>query len=138
VAHGPRRFVALAYGALRTAALAERAGWLRTYRQHQRGEDPFVDPGQWDITTDIAVDQLPPADHVSTQADFLLAHGIEALVDEGRAHWKQHAAAPDLTAMRMRSRVREAEALLDPDGLGGFICVEWVEPLPGEGRSRTK
>jgi hypothetical protein len=27
--------------------------------------------------------------------------------------------------MVMRSRVREAEALLDPAGLGGFSVVQW-------------
>ena len=27
--------------------------------------------------------------------------------------------------MRMRSRVSEAAALLDPDGLGGFLVAEW-------------
>jgi hypothetical protein len=27
--------------------------------------------------------------------------------------------------MKMRSRVSEAEALLDPDGLGGFLVAEW-------------
>jgi hypothetical protein len=27
--------------------------------------------------------------------------------------------------MRMRSRVSEAEALLDPEGLGGFSVLEW-------------
>jgi len=26
----------------------------------------------------------------------------------------------------MRSRIREAEALLDPEGLGGFSVLEWV------------
>ena len=36
--------------------------------------------------------------------------------------------APDLTAMRMRSRVNEAEALLDPAGLGAFWVGEWDAP----------
>jgi hypothetical protein len=27
--------------------------------------------------------------------------------------------------MRMRSRISEAEALLDPGGLGGFLVAEW-------------
>jgi SAM-dependent MidA family methyltransferase len=121
----PMRIVAFDYGRSSTAELAERGGWLRTYRQHQRGEDPFLDPGAWDITTDIAPDQLPRPDHMGTQAEFLTAHGIEALVEEGRSYWKMHAAAPDLAAMRMRSRVREAEALLDLDGLGSFLCLEW-------------
>ena len=122
----PSRIVAFDYGVATTATLAERAGWMRTYRQHQRGEDPFVEPGEWDITTDIAVDQLPTPDHVGTQAAFLQAHGIDELVEEGRAYWEAHAAAPDVAAMRMRSRIREAEALTDPAGLGGFLCLEWA------------
>lgn len=122
----PRRIVAFDYGTASTAALAERSGWMRTYRQHQRGEDPFFEPGQWDITTDIAVDQLPTPTHVGTQAAFLGLHGIDRLVEEGRSYWTANAAAPDVRAMRMRSRIREAEALLDPAGLGGFLCIEWV------------
>ena len=44
------------------------------------------------------------------------------------------ASVADLEALRMRSRVNEAEALLDPAGLGGFTVLEWR--VPGErGRS---
>jgi SAM-dependent MidA family methyltransferase len=130
---GVRRIVAFDYGAATTAELAERGGWLRTYREHQRGQDPFHQPGHWDITTDLAVDQLPTPSRSHTQRSFLEEHGIEELVDEGRAHWAQHAGSPDLAAMRMRSRVREAEALLDPTGLGSFLCLEWVGDDPAGG-----
>ncbi len=128
LAQEPLRVVAFDYGRPTTTELADRGGWLRTYQQHKRGEDPFLDPGAWDITTDIAVDQLPPPSLVSSQAEFLDRHGIGAMVEEGRSYWRAHAAAPDVAAMRMRSRVREAEALLDPDGLGGFLCMEWERP----------
>ncbi|MDH4077438.1 MAG: hypothetical protein OEW29_16030, partial [Acidimicrobiia bacterium] len=84
---------------------------------------------RWDITTDVAVDQLPGAAEVTTQAEFLRRWGIEALVDEGRRYWTEHAARPDLTALRMRSRVSEAEALLDPAGLGGWLACLW-RPSP--------
>ena len=40
--------------------------------------------------------------------------------------WDERAARGDLAALRARSRVREAEALTDPSGLGGFSVVEWV------------
>ena len=53
---------------------------------------------------------------------------IDDLVAEGKRYWEAHAAAPDLTAMRMRSRVNEAEALLDPAGLGAFWVGEWDAP----------
>lgn len=99
--------------------------WLRTYRGHERGGHYLAAPGSQDITSDVAIDQLPEPDTVRSQAQWLQLHGIDALVAEGKAHWEQHAARPDLAAMKMRSRVSEAEALLDPAGLGGFTVLEW-------------
>ena len=54
-----------------------------------------------------------------------MAHGIEALVDEGRRTWQERAHLGDLEAVRGRSRVTEAEALLDLTGLGAFQVLEW-------------
>ena len=123
----PGRLVVLDY-ASSTADMAARPWreWLRTYRDHQRGGHYLADPGTQDITSDIALDQLPPPTTTSTQADFLRAHGLEALVEEGRRTWAAHAAAPDLAALTARSRVREAEALTDPTGLGGFTVAAWL------------
>ena len=54
---------------------------------------------------------------------------FDELVEEGRRVWSEQAARPGLDAMRMRSRISEAEALLDPDGLGSFLVAEWrAEP----------
>jgi hypothetical protein len=47
-------------------------------------------------------------------------------VEEGRAAWAEAAGRPDLGALRMRSRIREAQSLLDTAGLGGFTAAEWV------------
>jgi len=47
------------------------------------------------------------------------------LVEEGRTYWEAHAARPDVLAMAMRSRIREAEALCDEHGLGGFTVLEF-------------
>lgn len=121
----PARVVAFDYGTRTTAELAARGGWLRTYRRHERGADPFVAPGSTDITTDIPFDQLPPATRLESQASFLQRFGIDRLVEEGRAVWLEKAARPDLDAMRMRSRIREAETLLDPSGLGGWMVATW-------------
>ena len=115
------------YGTATTGELAARGGWLRTYRNHQRGSDPYVAPGSCDITTDIAWDQLPTPDTLEHQADFLRRWGIDELVEEGREYWREHASRPDLTAIRMRSRVSESEALLDPDGLGNWWTASWVD-----------
>ncbi len=125
----PARLLVFDYGATTTARLARRGGWLRTYQSHRRGTDPLYEPGRWDITTDIAVDQLPAPHRVMDQRRFLIEAGIEGLVDEGREHWKAHAHRPDITAMMMRSRVSEADALLDPDGLGSWLVLEWGTSL---------
>jgi len=103
--------------------------WLRTYDAHERGHDPLRAPGQEDITADVdlsALQAVRPASEQSTQAAWLRSHGIDELVQEGRDRWRAHAAAPDLEAMTMRSRVNEAEALLDPEGLGRFVVLEWA------------
>ncbi|MEM7341565.1 MAG: SAM-dependent methyltransferase [Actinomycetota bacterium] len=122
---GVSKLVAFDYGAETTAELAARGGWLRTYRQHQRGADPYREPGEWDITVDVGFDQLPSPTRIDTQASFLRRHGIDELVDEGARYWREHAARPDLTAIAMRSRTSEADALCAPDGLGGWLVAEW-------------
>lgn len=115
------------YGVAHTGELAMRPwrDWLRTYRGNQRGEHYLRAPGTQDITTDVPFDQLPEPDSLRTQAQFLQLRGIDELVEEGRRVWSEQAARPGLEAMRMRSRVGESEALLDPVGLGGFLVAEW-------------
>lgn len=119
----------LAFDYARTAAelaAAPAEAWLRTYRQHQRGGSPLESLGTQDITADVPVDLLrTPPDVVRTQADWLRHHGIDELVASARATWHERAAIGDLAALRARSRVNEAEALLEPDGLGGFLALEW-------------
>ncbi len=121
------RLVCFDYVTARTAELALMPWreWLRTYRGHERGGHYLASPGGQDVTTQIALDQLPEPEVVRTQAQFLQRWGIDDLVEEGRLAWEAAAAAPTVAAMKMRSRVREAEALLDPSGLGGFLALEW-------------
>jgi SAM-dependent MidA family methyltransferase len=125
--------VVIDYGVATTAELARRPwrDWLRTYRGHERGGHYLDDPGSQDITTDVCVDQLPQPDAVRTQSQWLQLHGIDELVEEGKQYWAEHAALPDLAAMKMRSRVAESEALLDACGLGNFLVMEWrvAEPV---------
>jgi SAM-dependent MidA family methyltransferase len=99
--------------------------WVRTYRGHDRGGPPLDALGMQDITCEVAVDQLPPPSHDWSQADWLRAQGIDDLVAEGRRVWRERAAIGDLAAVRARSRVTEADALLDPSGLGAFRVLEW-------------
>jgi SAM-dependent MidA family methyltransferase len=120
------RVVALDYMST-TADLAGRpwSDWLRTYRGHGRGSRPLADLGLQDITCEVAVDQLPTPSRDVTQAAWLRAHGLDELVAEARATWAERAAIGDLVALRARSHLTEAEALLDPTGLGAFRVLEW-------------
>jgi len=99
--------------------------WLRTYRSHGRGEHYLRNCGGQDITAQVCLDQLPSPVSVQSQAEFLRRFGIDDLVDEGRRAWSAAAAHPDVAALTMRSRVAEAEALLDLQGLGSFDAVTW-------------
>lgn len=107
--------------------------WLRTYRGHERGDDPWSAPGTQDITCEVALDQLSavcPPTRVTAQATWLRAHGIDELVAEGNAAWRVGAAQGNLEALAGRSRSIEAEALLDAAGLGAFTVAEWDVPIP--------
>jgi SAM-dependent MidA family methyltransferase len=109
--------------------------WLRTYRSHERGGHYLREPGGQDITAQVCLDQLPARWTFETQREFLQRWGIDDLVEEGRSAWAAAAARPDLAALTMRSRVREAEALLEPTGLGLFGAISWrlgsAEIAPG-------
>jgi SAM-dependent MidA family methyltransferase len=119
--------LAIDYATPITAMLAGRPyrDWLRTYRGNERGDHYLAAPGSQDITVDVPIDQLPEPDAVRTQAQFLQLWGIEEMVAEGKRIWEEQAARPGLEAMKMRSRISESEALLDPAGLGGFLVAEW-------------
>ena len=102
--------------------------WLRTYAGHDLGGHYLRNPGTQDITAQVMIDQLAAVrepDAVRSQSQFLQRWGIDDLVSEGIRVWRENAAAPTLAAMRMRSRVSESEALLDPSGLGSFTALEW-------------
>ncbi|MEY2431289.1 MAG: hypothetical protein QOC92_1014 [Acidimicrobiaceae bacterium] len=111
-----------------TSSMAARpwTEWLRTYREHHRGSGPLTELGSQDITCEVAIDQLPPPTSNMSQADWLRLHGIDDLVEEGRKIWAARAQIGDLEAVRARSRVTEAEALIDPSGLGAFRVLEWA------------
>ena len=116
---------------VRRSAGREGPGWLRTYRDHRRGGPPLADPGGQDITTDVLLPTLRREARragftvatETTQAAWLRAVGIDALVDEGRRAWEAGAARGDLAALAGRSRATEAEALTDPDGLGAHAVL---------------
>jgi SAM-dependent MidA family methyltransferase len=109
----PGAVVLIDYCVPTTAELARRPwrDWLRTYRRHERGDHYLAKPGSQDVTCEVCLDQV-----------------LAVAVDEGRRAWGAAAGAPDLQAITMRSRISEAEALLDPAGLGGFSVVTIDSP----------
>jgi SAM-dependent MidA family methyltransferase len=94
--------------------------WLRTYRDQSRGTHYLSGPGSQDITTQVMLDQLPPGLTTSTQVDFLQQWGINDLVREGSDYWESMKHAPDVAAMKMRSRSNEAAVLTEKDSIGSF------------------
>jgi SAM-dependent MidA family methyltransferase len=101
--------------------------WLRTYKDHDRGVHYLIEPGSQDITTQVMIDQLVkavPELSVTQQSDWLHKWGIDELVSEGNKYWEEHKSAPDIAAMKMRSRANETQALSSRDGLGAFSVLE--------------
>ena len=101
--------------------------WLRTYKTHERGLHYLLESGTQDITTQVMVDQLTktvPGLSVTLQSDWLRKWGIDDLVSEGTQYWDKHKSAPDVVAMKMRSRANESQELTNQDGLGGFSVLE--------------
>ena len=101
-------------------------GWLRTYRDHDRGAPPLAAPGEQDVTIDVPHEYLVHAaeragfrlEHDVTQTEWLASLGLDDLVAEARREWDARAHVGDLEAIRHRSRVTEGTALTDPGGLG--------------------
>ena len=124
-----RRGVLIVVDYAATAAeLVERGehGWLRTYRQprarrvaargarraghHRRRSARVPGPRRGPRRT--------RARARVQQAEWLRDLGIDDLVADARAQWDARAHVGDLEALRHRSRVTEAAALVDPTGLG--------------------
>ena len=106
-------------------SLAPWREWLRTYHDQSRGTHYLSDPGSQDITAQVMLDQLPTGVSSLTQADFLKQWGIDELVSEGTAYWENMKHAPDVAAMKMRSRSNEATFIANPSGLGVFSAISW-------------
>lgn len=126
------------------SGLAERgqSEWLRTYAGHRRGATPLEAPGRQDITCDVPLEHLRwaaeragfVAERDVSQADWLRDLGIDNLVAEGEATWRERAQIGDLAALAGRSRGVEAAALTDPAGLGAHrVITLGVASGPKEG-----
>jgi SAM-dependent MidA family methyltransferase len=105
--------------------------WLRTYKDHGRGEHYLANPGSQDITVQVMLDQLQnsfPTLTISRQSDWLKHWGIEQLVDEGNQYWEMHKDSPGLAAIKMRSRRTELGSICGDEGLGLFSVMEILKP----------
>ena len=99
--------------------------WLRTYRVHERGDHYLPRPGQPGHHRRRRPRSAAGTRRRSFAGPVPAAVGHRRAGGRRRAGLDRQAARPDLAAMRMRSRVSEAEALLDPSGLGRFLVAEW-------------
>jgi len=107
--------------------------WLRTYKEHERGVHYLLDPGSQDITTQVMVDQLArvvPGLLVTQQSEWLHTMGIDELVSEGNKYWDEHKSAPDIYAMKMRSRANESTQLTNISTMGQYSVINFVINLP--------
>jgi SAM-dependent MidA family methyltransferase len=101
--------------------------WLRTYKNHERGEHYLLEPGSQDITSQVMIDQIMvpiPELVVTKQSDWLQHWGIQDLVTEGAKYWEQHRSSPDVFALKMRSRGNEARLIADSEGIGAYSVLE--------------
>lgn len=121
--------VVIDYGATAEELESRRVtGTLRTYRSHHLGPDPLYAPGETDITADVNFTALQAvaADAGATvefhrQDDFLADLGLRDVMSELRQEELALARTGDeLARLQVRSRRTDAEALVNPRGLGDF------------------
>lgn len=103
-------------------------GTLRTYRSHHLGPDPLYAPGETDITADVnftallaIAEETGATVELHRQDDFLAELGLRDVVSSLRHEELALARSGDeLARLQVRSRRTDAEALLNPRGLGDF------------------
>jgi len=112
---------------------ARRTGTLRAFRSHHVGSDALAGVGRQDLTAHVDLDVLEAGARQAgfevlgrtTQAEFLVGCGLEALLEEERAE-----AGEDWNAqLTLRSAVHR---LLDPRALGGYAVVVLGGGVPAE------
>ena len=112
-------------------ARRDTATLVRTYRGHRTGHDWLDAPGTTDITVDVnmtAIEKVAARSGARvqrlTQREFLIHLGAAVRLAEARE--REHLGAADGDVMGQlvaRSDRVNLEALLDPDGLGGFQVI---------------
>jgi SAM-dependent MidA family methyltransferase len=124
--------VVIDYGDTSENLLPRRSdGTLRTYRAHHLGPHPLDEPGATDITADVeftalmdAAAEAGAAVELHRQDHFLADLGLRERLRQLRAEELEAAQTGDHERrLRIRTLKTEAETLLHPRGLGGFMVM---------------
>jgi SAM-dependent MidA family methyltransferase len=124
------------YGYARSRLYApwRRDGTLMTFRHHTPGDDPFVLPGQQDITAHVDIDQVVGAAQEAGLTPLSPLNQAEWLHNLGAAVLPAVADAGTDTNSYLTAR-RAIETLTDPAGLGRIAVMGFtrgsIGPLPG-------
>jgi SAM-dependent MidA family methyltransferase len=103
-------------------------GTLRTYRSHHLGPHPLDEPGATDITADVNFTALESIAieagweaKIWRQDDYLADLGVRARISEMRRQELELARSGDeMERLKLRTLRTDAEALINPRGLGDF------------------
>lgn len=113
------------YERSRLYASWRREGTLMTFRKHVPGDDPYVSPGETDITCHVDIDQVVEAAESA---------GLTSLPSRSQAEWLHDLGAAVLPSVadaggdrsRYLAARRAAETLTDPAGLGRVAVMGFV------------
>jgi len=120
------------YGASATdLALRDPESVVRTYKTHRTGHDWLGHPSETDITVDVNITAIELAARslgasvtIASQRDFLIEQDIGEFIDDAADMERRHAASGQVMEQLVsRSERVNLEALLDPEGLGGFQVI---------------
>jgi SAM-dependent MidA family methyltransferase len=104
-----------------------KAGTLRTFSKHRAAEDPFVSPGEIDITAHV---------DFTAVAEAAIALGCQPLLFQNQGAWLTHAGREWLLAQEGGadpSALRQFQTLTHPAHLGGcFHILELAWNQPGK------
>ena len=104
---------------------------VRTYRRHQAGLDWLGHPGRTDLTVDVnitgvleAITRAGSEGRVMNQRDFVLEHGLDAIIADARdGELLAASKGAVMHQLENRSERLDMEALIDPNGLGAFQVI---------------
>jgi SAM-dependent MidA family methyltransferase len=111
-------------------------GLLRTYFKHTLGMDPYVRVGRQDLSVHVELTSLCRAAAAAgfeeagatTQAEFLRSMGMDA-------YRAGIASRSDLPRAVRVANLAALDALMDPDGVGGFKVLAFAKGVPAAGLS---